>query len=116
MSFISKVLNEMEQNYEIHNKKMPGMIHCLKVWRHFLKGARVRFKIWTDHKNLEYSMTSQNLNCRQARWALYLSRFDFLLKYVPRTKMGKVDGLSRKSNWEKRTEGNNEEKMLLKLE
>ena len=49
-------------------------------------------------------MTSQNLNCRQARWALYLSRFDFVLKYVPGTKMGKTNGLSRRSDWEKETE------------
>jgi len=35
------------------------------------------------------------LNRRQARWALYLSRFDFILKYVPETKIEKIDGLSR---------------------
>jgi len=28
-------------------------------------------------------MGSQKLNWRQARWALYLSGFDFLLKHVP---------------------------------
>jgi len=61
-------------------------------------------------------MTSQNLNCRQARWALYLSRFDFVLKYVPGTKMGKADGLSRRSDWEKGAEGHNKEKVLVKPE
>jgi len=77
MSFISKALNKTECNYEIHNKEMLGVIRCLEAWRHFLEGSRVKFEIWTDHKNLEYFMTSQNSNCRQARWALYLSRFDF---------------------------------------
>ena len=67
----------------------------------FPVGARVKFEIWTDHKNLEYFMSSQNLNRRQARWALYLSRFDFMLKHVPGSKMGKADGLSRRSDWEK---------------
>jgi len=61
-------------------------------------------------------MTSQNLNRRQARWALYLSRFDFVLKHVSGTKMGKVDGLSRRSDWEKGAEGDNKEKVLLKPE
>ena len=70
VSFISKVLNGTEHNYGIHNKEMLGVIHCLEAWRYFLEGARVKFEIWTDHKNLEYFMTSQNLNCRQARWAL----------------------------------------------
>ena len=30
---------------------------------------------------------------------MYLSRFDFILKHVPGTKMGKVDGLSRRVDW-----------------
>ena len=61
-------------------------------------------------------MSSQNLNRRQARWALYLSRFDFTLKHVPGSKIGKADGLSRRSDWEKRQEGDNEERVLLKPE
>jgi len=116
VAFISKVLNETERNYEIHNKEMLGIIRCLEAWRHFLEGARLKFKIWTDHKNLEYFMSSQNLNHRQARWALYLSRFNFTLKHVPGSKMGKVDGLSRRSDWEKGGEGDNKERTLLKPE
>ena len=81
-----------------------------------MEGARVKFEIWTDHKNLEYFMTSQNLNCRQVRWALYLYRFDFVLKHVPGSKIGKADGLSRRSNWEKGVEKDNEERVLLKPE
>jgi len=116
MAFISKAFNETKMNYEIHDKEILGVIRCLEVWRHFLEGARIKFKVWTDHKNLEYFMTSQNLNCRQVRWALYLSRFDFLLKHVPESKIGKVDGLSRRSNWEKGGEGDNKERTLLKPE
>jgi len=41
-------------------------------------------------------MKAQNLNQRQACWALYLSRFDFILKHVPETKMEKTDRLSRR--------------------
>ena len=74
------------------------------------------FEIWTDHKNLEYFMTSKNLNCRQEKWALYLSRFDFVLKHVPGSKMGKAYGLSQRSDWEKGEEENNKEKVLLKPE
>jgi len=116
VSFISKVLNKTEHNYKIHDKEMLGVICCLEAWRHFLEGARVKFEIWIDHKNLEYFMTSQNLNCRQARWALYLSRFDFVLKHIPGSKIEKADGLSRRSDWEKKEEGDNEDRMLLKPE
>ena len=81
-----------------------------------MEGTKIKFEIWMDHKNLEYFMSSQNLNQRQAQWALYLSRFNFVLKHVPGIKMGKVDGLSRRSDWEKRKEGDNKEKTLLKPE
>jgi len=106
----------MERNYEIHDKEMLGIIRCLEAWRYFLEGARLKFEIWTDHKNLEYFMSSQNLNHRQTRWALYLSRFNFTLKHVPGSKMEKADGLSRRSDWEKGGERDNEERTLLKPE
>jgi len=86
----------MERNYEIYDKEMLAVVRCLEAWRHFLEEITTKFEIWTDHKNLEYFMKAQKLNCRQARWALYLSRFDFTLKYVPGSKMGKADSLSRR--------------------
>jgi len=106
----------MERSYEIHDKEMLGVIRCLEAWQHFLEDARMKFEIWTDHKNLEYFMSSQNLNRRQAHWALYLSRFNFVVKYIPGSKMGKVDRLSKRSDWEKRVEGDNKERTLLKPE
>ena len=72
--FILKSLSDIERNYEIHNKEMLAVIRCLEVWRHFLEGTTTKFKVWTDHKNLEYFIKAQKLNRKQARWALYLSR------------------------------------------
>ena len=40
-------------------------------------------------------MKVQKLNRRQAHWILYLSRFDFTLKHVPESKMGKANKLSK---------------------
>jgi len=67
VAFISKLLNAIEWNYEIHDKEMLAVIRCLEAWRHYLEGAKLKFKIWTDHKNLQYFMMSQKLNRRQAR-------------------------------------------------
>jgi len=39
-------------------------------------------------------MTAKKLNRRQARWSLYLARFDFKLVYRPGRSMGKPDALS----------------------
>ena len=67
VAFISKLLNTTEQNYKIHDKEMLAVIRCLEAWRHYLEGAKLEFEIWTDYKNLQYFITSQKLNRRQAR-------------------------------------------------
>ena len=59
---MSKSLNEAEKNYEIHNKEMLAIIQCLEAWRHFLERVKSQFKIWMNHKNLEYFMKAQKLN------------------------------------------------------
>jgi len=67
VAFLSKLLNETERNYEIHDKEMLAIIRGLEAWRHLLEGAQYKFEIWTDHKNLEYFMKVQKLNRKQAR-------------------------------------------------
>jgi len=59
-------------------------------------------------------MKVQKLNRRQARWALYLSRFDFILKHVVGTKMGKADGLSRRSDWKVEVDKDNSNQVVIK--
>ena len=116
VAFISKSLSDTKKNYEIHNKEMLVVVRCLEVWRHFLEETTIKFEIWTDHKNLKYFMKAQKLNRRQARWALYLSRFDFVLKHVLGSKMEKADSLSRRPDWEMGIEKDNEDETLVKLE
>ena len=59
-------------------------------------------------------MKVQKLNRRQARWALYLSRFDFMLKHIPGSRIGKVDSLSRRPDWEVGVERDKKGKTLVK--
>jgi len=116
IAFISKSLSDTERNYEIHNKEILAVVRYLEAWRHFLEGATTKFKIWTDYKNLKYFMKAQKLNRRQARWALYLSRFNFMLKHILGSKMGKADSLSRRPDWEVGVEKDNEDQKLVKPE
>ena len=60
VAFISKSLSDTERNYKIHDKEMLVVVRCLEAWRYFLKGAMMKFEIWTDHKNLKYFMKAQN--------------------------------------------------------
>ena len=61
-------------------------------------------------------MKVQKLNQRQARQALYLSRFDFTLKHIPGSKMEKADSLSKRPDWKVGVERDNENETLVKLE
>src|SRR5215469_8007394 len=75
---------------------MLTIIHMLEEWRHLLKGTQHPVEIWTDHKNLEYFRSAKKLNHRQARWSLYLARFNFTLCHRPGHAMGRPDALSRR--------------------
>ena len=59
-------------------------------------------------------MKAQKLNRRQARWALYLSRFDFTLKHMAGSKIGKADRLSRRADWKVGTDKDNENQIFIK--
>ena len=69
---------------------MLTIIWSLEEWRHFLEGARHKFEVWTDHKNLEHFQTAKKLNRRQARWSLYLANFNFTLHHKPGRSMGSL--------------------------
>ena len=116
VAYISKLLNEAKRNYEIHNKEMLVIIWYLEAWRYFLEGAKDQFEIWMDHKNLKYFMKAQKLNRRQARWSLYLLRFDFALKHIAGKSMGRVDSLSRRVDWAEGVEQDNKNQVMLKEE
>ena len=53
--FFSKKNLSAECNYEIYDKKMLVIVHCLKAWDAELHSVS-KFSIWTDHKNLKYFM------------------------------------------------------------
>lgn len=68
---------------------------AIEEWCHRLEGALHPFQVITDHKNLEYIKSAERLNPRQARWALFFTRFNFTVTYRPGSKNGKADALSR---------------------
>src|SRR5258705_829374 len=98
IGFMSKSFSDMERNYQIHDKEMLVIMHALEEWRHFLEGSDQKFEIHTDHKNLSYFQEAHKLNCRQARWSLYISRFDFVLTHKPGRQMGRPDALLRQAD------------------
>ena len=66
VAFHSESMSDAERNYEIYDKEMLAIIRALQAWRHYLEGLPSVFEIQSDHKNLEYWKTAQNLTRRQA--------------------------------------------------
>ena len=94
-AYFSRKLSQAERNYDVGNRELLAIKLALEEWRHWLEGAQQPFVIFTDHKNLEYIRTAKRLNPRQARWALFLTRFQFTISYRPGSKNIKADSLSR---------------------
>ncbi|KAL0147274.1 hypothetical protein M9458_057420, partial [Cirrhinus mrigala] len=94
-AFYSRKLTQAEQNYDVGNRELLAMKAALEEWRHWLEGTKLPFTILTDHRNLEYLRSAKRLNHRQARWALFFTRFDFTVTYRPGSKNTKADALSR---------------------
>ncbi|KAI3368555.1 hypothetical protein L3Q82_025563 [Scortum barcoo] len=69
-----------------------------------VRGVIQPFVVWTDHKNLAYIQAAKRLNSRQARWALFFSRFDFVLTYRPGSRNIKPDALSRQFSVEEKVQ------------
>ncbi len=94
-AFYSRKLTPAEQNYDVGNRELLAMKAALEEWRHWLEGAKHPFTVLTDHRNLEYLKSAKRLNHRQARWALFFTRFDFRITYRPGSQNTKADALSR---------------------
>ncbi|KAH0608778.1 uncharacterized protein H6S33_001006 [Morchella sextelata] len=86
-----------ECNYEIYDKELMAIIRSSEEWRPDLKTAAYPITVISDHKNLEYFMSTKQLNRRQARWVEYLSLFNFVIKYRPGKQGGKLDASIRRS-------------------
>ena len=53
-----------EINYPIYDKEILAIVRALKAWRPELKGTLTRIRIVSDHKALEYFMTTKALTSK----------------------------------------------------
>uniref|UniRef100_A0A673W8Q5 Gypsy retrotransposon integrase-like protein 1 n=1 Tax=Salmo trutta TaxID=8032 RepID=A0A673W8Q5_SALTR len=102
-AFFSRKLSSAERNYDVGDRELLAVVKALRVWRHWLEGAKHPFLIWTDHRNLEYIRAARRLNPRQARWAMFFARFRFTISYRPGSLNTRADALSRLYDTEDRS-------------
>lgn len=76
-ALFSHRLSPTECNYHVGDRDLLAIKLALEEWRHWLEEATQPFIVWTNQKNLEYLRGTKRLNPRQARWALFFTRFNF---------------------------------------
>jgi Reverse transcriptase (RNA-dependent DNA polymerase)/RNase H-like domain found in reverse transcriptase/Integrase zinc binding domain/Retroviral aspartyl protease len=98
VAFYPRKMSPAEINYEIHDKELLDVIDTFRDMRAWLLGSPHPISVISDHRNLTYFMSSQVLNRRQARWAMFLSDFDFRLVWAP-GKENVADAPSRRTDF-----------------
>ena len=84
-----------ECNYEIYDKELLAIIRCLEHWRPELESTDIPVEVITDHKGLEYFMSTKELSRRQVRWSEKLADYNFKIKYRPGRTNERADALTR---------------------
>ena len=106
-AYLSKLFIAVERNYQIHEQELLSIIRAFESWQHFLQGSPHPVEILTDHKNLTYFKTSQDLSRQQAKWHAFIQRFNFTLKYHPGKILIQANALSRRPDHDRGEEDNN---------
>ena len=94
-AFYSRRYTSAEANYDIGNRELLAVVEAFQEWRHWLEAATHPVTVWSDHKNLTYIRSARRLTSRQARWALFLGRFNCTITFRPGSRNAKADSLSR---------------------
>ena len=100
VAYFSKKMSPAECNYDIYDKELLAIVKSFEELRPELmpySDEQPLVKVLTNHKNLEYFMTTKRLNARQARWSEFLSQFNFQIVYRPGRLNERADALTRRT-------------------
>jgi len=65
--YLSQTFNATEQNYPIYDRELFALVRALKGWQVLLEGAPHTVTVYSDHGNLKYFCSAQDLNRQQFR-------------------------------------------------
>ena len=97
VAYFSKKHNSVECNYEIYDKELMIIVRTFEKWWSELEDSIYSVEMITNHKNLEYFMSTKQLSRHQARWSEFLSRFNYCIAYHFDKIDDKLNALTRRS-------------------
>lgn len=95
VAYESRKLSDAEKRYTAQEKELLAVVHCLRVWRHYLLGSK--FIVKTDNVAVSHFLTQPKLTPKQVRWQEHLAEFDFDLEYKAGCTNQVADALSRRA-------------------
>jgi len=99
VTFHSYSFKAMELNCNMHNKELLMVFKAFYIWHHYLKELECLIDVITDHKNLEYFLTTKFLSCYQARWLEFLSQFNLVVQFYLRYLELKLDAITYREDF-----------------
>ena len=94
VAFESKKLPDVERRWPTHEKEMWAVVHCLKLWQHYL-GLEYT-KLYTENVLVRYFEMQPKITPKQWRWADVLACFNVDLSHKPGRDNVVPDALSRR--------------------
>ena len=64
IAYVSRQLKEHEKNYPTHDLELAAVVFPLKLWRHYLCGAKCT--LFTDHKSLKHLRSERTQHAAKA--------------------------------------------------
>ncbi|KAK2999261.1 hypothetical protein RJ639_023459 [Escallonia herrerae] len=95
VAYESRKLSEAERRYTTHEKELLAVVHCLRIWRHYLLGSS--FIVRTDNTAVSHFLSQSKLTSKQDRWQELLAEFNFMLEYRTCSTNSVADALSRRA-------------------
>jgi predicted aspartyl protease len=93
VSFLSRVLTDTEQRYDIVEKEALAVYWGIIRSRMFLLGRK--FKVISDHRPIQFLYNSDKASHKVLRWRLALQEFDFEVVFCPGKENVVADCFSR---------------------
>ncbi|KAK3013719.1 hypothetical protein RJ639_008427 [Escallonia herrerae] len=95
VAYESRKLNEAKCHYTTHEKELLAVVHCLRVWRHYLLGSS--FVVQTKNTAVSHFLSQSKLTSKQARWQELSAEFNFMLEYRASSTNSVTNALSRRA-------------------